>query len=160
MLNSFLTLPKIKHRKNKICWQKNRVPCVCRLLKPHSANNAPGSLRDQDKYADQKILIVLTQSKLKPVTKMKKPSLTLSLEEQWHGVPHNGGSLICPTKHPQKENIQTSLRCVLHVQQPKGICSQEAESGVHCQHFQWGAIWIWHGYNLFKALLLLFNTFT
>lgn len=74
----------------------------------------------QDKYADQKILTVLIQSKLKPVTKIKKPSLTLSLEKRWHGVPHNGGSLICPTKHSQKENTQTSLMYVLNVQQPKG----------------------------------------
>lgn len=78
----------------------------------------------QDKYADQKIFTVLIQSKLEAVTKIKKPFLTVSLEKRWQGVPYNGGSLICPTNHSQKETIQTSFLYVLHVQQPKRICSQ------------------------------------
>lgn len=78
----------------------------------------------QDKFTNQKIFTVLIQSKLKAVTKIKKPSLTVSLEEWSHGVPHNSGSLVCLTKHSQKESTQISLMSVLHVQQPKRICSQ------------------------------------
>lgn len=78
----------------------------------------------QDKYTDQKIFTVLIQSKLEAVTKIKKPSLMVSLEKWWQGVPYNGGSLICPTNHSQKETIQTSFIYVLYVQQPELICSQ------------------------------------